>query len=533
MTKNLLKMSLLSAMVAALSGCGEDAKDCGGFFDKTFGREACLKTNVITTSANQTTKNTAVSVQLSSTAIQGKKVEVMSMVDVVSGNAVNQPIPLDTRERDTVMALVDDNIALFALKYDEKPVSLTPASTATYLVLQIKGMLDLPEQQLKQAITDIESDATYPKLVSYINFKVQSGFSDPLNVEADPALMKLVVEISNKLDVTKYQTTSNALSDSSVIQKSYAALPTSQSFSLGDVLLSLVGIQTANADESTIMGDNELVLGQPESNNVKFTNYTFNPFFAYINNDGSQSGKWNYISGKDSIVEFDFKLADIEKAANIQADDGRFMRMLKRMAAIPSASIKDGKQETTLTLNGVNGSGKNTLYVESQGLCQAVLDDSSIDEMTSQQLVASAINGFSLFMAVADVALKANELAAAQDALVKELTSPVNIAKSVAEYKKIKEAVGKAKLEFDQALEKLEKIKVFNDFLKAFVEHVKEIKEKNKLPIENELILLEGALEATDKIINANISYVKAFNTTPQKHKSLVKELLSALGDTV
>ncbi|HMU88846.1 MAG TPA: hypothetical protein PKC11_14640, partial [Agitococcus sp.] len=140
---------------------------------------------------------------------------------------------------------------------------------------------------------------------------------------------------------------------------------------------------------------------------------------------------------------------------------------------------------------------------------------------------------FSLFMAVADVALKANELAAAQDALVKELTSPVNIAKSVAEYKKIKEAVGKAKLEFDQALEKLEKIKVFNDFLKAFVEHVKEIKEKNKLPIENELILLEGALEATDKIINANISYVKAFNTTPQKHKSLVKELLSALGDTV
>ncbi|HMY00185.1 MAG TPA: hypothetical protein PKC44_10475, partial [Agitococcus sp.] len=510
LTKNLLKMSLLSAMVAALSGCGEDAKDCGGFFDKTFGREACLKTNVITTSANQTTKNTAVSVQLSSTAIQGKKVEVMSMVDVVSGNAVNQPIPLDTRERDTVMALVDDNIALFALKYDEKPVSLTPASTATYLVLQIKGMLDLPEQQLKQAITDIESDATYPKLVSYINFKVQSGFSDPLNVEADPALMKLVVEISNKLDVTKYQTTSNALSDSSVIQKSYAALPTSQSFSLGDVLLSLVGIQTANADESTIMGDNELVLGQPESNNVKFTNYTFNPFFAYINNDGSQSGKWNYISGKDSIVEFDFKLADIEKAANIQADDGRFMRMLKRMAAIPSASIKDGKQETTLTLNGVNGSGKNTLYVESQGLCQAVLDDSSIDEMTSQQLVASAINGFSLFMAVADVALKANELAAAQDALVKELTSPVNIAKSVAEYKKIKEAVGKAKLEFDQALEKLEKIKVFNDFLKAFVEHVKEIKEKNKLPIENELILLEGALEATDKIINANISYVKA-----------------------
>ncbi len=44
LTKNLLKMSLLSAMVAALSGCGEDAKDCGGQWDKTFGREECAAT---------------------------------------------------------------------------------------------------------------------------------------------------------------------------------------------------------------------------------------------------------------------------------------------------------------------------------------------------------------------------------------------------------------------------------------------------------------------------------------------------------
>ena len=29
-------------MVAALSGCGEDAKDCNGFWDKTFGREECV-----------------------------------------------------------------------------------------------------------------------------------------------------------------------------------------------------------------------------------------------------------------------------------------------------------------------------------------------------------------------------------------------------------------------------------------------------------------------------------------------------------
>ena len=32
----------MSLVVAILSGCGEDAKDCGGFWDKTFGRDECV-----------------------------------------------------------------------------------------------------------------------------------------------------------------------------------------------------------------------------------------------------------------------------------------------------------------------------------------------------------------------------------------------------------------------------------------------------------------------------------------------------------
>mgnify|MGYP003431321682 CR=1 FL=1 len=39
---SLLKLSAMSLVVATLSGCGEDAKDCGGFWDKTFGREECV-----------------------------------------------------------------------------------------------------------------------------------------------------------------------------------------------------------------------------------------------------------------------------------------------------------------------------------------------------------------------------------------------------------------------------------------------------------------------------------------------------------
>ncbi|MBK8327669.1 MAG: hypothetical protein IPL02_11995 [Moraxellaceae bacterium] len=45
-----LKLSALSVMVAALSGCGEDAKDCNGFWDKTFGREECAVNNASTAS---------------------------------------------------------------------------------------------------------------------------------------------------------------------------------------------------------------------------------------------------------------------------------------------------------------------------------------------------------------------------------------------------------------------------------------------------------------------------------------------------
>ena len=39
---SLLKLSAISLVVATLSGCGENAKDCGGFWDKTFGREECV-----------------------------------------------------------------------------------------------------------------------------------------------------------------------------------------------------------------------------------------------------------------------------------------------------------------------------------------------------------------------------------------------------------------------------------------------------------------------------------------------------------
>jgi hypothetical protein len=37
-----LKALFLAAGVVALAGCNENAKDCGGFWDKTFGREACV-----------------------------------------------------------------------------------------------------------------------------------------------------------------------------------------------------------------------------------------------------------------------------------------------------------------------------------------------------------------------------------------------------------------------------------------------------------------------------------------------------------
>lgn len=52
--KSTLRLSALSVLVATLSGCGEDAKDCGGFWDKTFGREECAASPIVNNTVSLT-----------------------------------------------------------------------------------------------------------------------------------------------------------------------------------------------------------------------------------------------------------------------------------------------------------------------------------------------------------------------------------------------------------------------------------------------------------------------------------------------
>lgn len=158
---SLLKLSAMSLVVATLSGCGEDAKDCGGFWDKTFGREACSK-SIVNNGGSQLPVNT-VTVELSAKATTGKKLEIVSSIDGSVANASNQAI-VTSKSRDTLLAMVDDKIYLKALKYNDTPVKLTPASTAIYLVLQLKGMIQLPDNQLPKAIAAIESHTGYKDL---------------------------------------------------------------------------------------------------------------------------------------------------------------------------------------------------------------------------------------------------------------------------------------------------------------------------------------------------------------------------------
>jgi hypothetical protein len=114
-----LKLSALSVMVAALSGCGEDAKDCNGFWDKTFGREECavaaiqpVSNNVVGSKNNL--PSSAVASDPSKTVAQ--RVVVSEPKEVVAGKLdyTLSPIYCNTAEllqNQTLVVSYDDSQA--------------------------------------------------------------------------------------------------------------------------------------------------------------------------------------------------------------------------------------------------------------------------------------------------------------------------------------------------------------------------------------------------------------------------------------
>lgn len=525
----LLKLSAMSLVVATLSGCGEDAKDCGGFWDKTFGREACSK-SIVNNGGTQLPVNT-VTVELSAKATTGKKLEIVSSIDGSVANASNQAI-VTSKSRDTLLAMVDDKIYLKALKYNDTPVKLTPASTAIYLVLQLKGMIQLPDNQLPKAIAAIESHTGYKDLVSYIDFKVNTGYADPINVELDYALMSLVMAIAKDIKPEDYLNTVAVWSP----VKQYVAKQTT-SLDVGDVLLMIVGIQPTYAgDEATTLGNSELKVGQPNPS-VKFTNYTFNPYFAYVD-DGVTSGKWNYIAGKDSIFSFSFDLSKTSAAVSIKNTDTGKEQAWKYLRAFYQAakgSVQTGNQEASMTLAGVTAAGSHKINVESMGICQ-VLPGLGVpfNQATAQQTASSLMNAFTIMLTLAEVIAGDQELANAQKEFAAELTKPDVLAQLTQELAKINEAIDKAKATKEQVKASVKTAKILNKFLKTFVSEAIKIQEKksekDKGIINNDLLLLRGLLGATDEFLSVAKSFIDVNEATTEEEKSFLVSLSKELG---
>jgi hypothetical protein len=400
-------------------------------------------------------------------------------------------------------------------------------------------MIQLPDNQLPKAIAAIESHTGYKDLVSYIDFKVNTGYADPINVELDYALMSLVMAIAKDIKPEDYLNTVAVWSP----VKQYVAKQTT-SLDVGDVLLMIVGIQPTYAgDEATTLGNSELKVerpkgAEPTNPSVKFTNYTFNPYFAYVDDDGVTSGKWNYLAGKKSIVSFSFSLTEISKAASIKKADSPTDQALKYLGAFFQTSVERGNQETTMTLAGVAAAGSHKINVESMGICQ-ILPGLGVpfNQATEQQTAASLMNAFTIMLALAEVIAGEQGLADAQKEFAAELTKPDVLEQLTKELAKINETIDKAKATKEKVKTAVEKAKMMNEFLKGFVEETISLQEKmvekeKKGVISNELLLVKGLLNAIDDFLKAAEPFVDTKETsTGTEKKTWLAELGKALGE--
>ena len=164
--------------------------------------------NKVNNSQNEQIFTNNVTIELSTKATEGKTLQISSSIDIIDIPNTNNGnyVTIKSTAKDRLILTANDTLYLAALRYNNAPIKMTPASTATYLILQIKWMLSLPEDQLLEAISNIKSHKWYETLVSYIDYKVNSGYKDPLNVELDYALMEQIVTIANDLKVQKKST---------------------------------------------------------------------------------------------------------------------------------------------------------------------------------------------------------------------------------------------------------------------------------------------------------------------------------------
>lgn len=205
---NLFKLTALSVMVAALSGCGEDAKDCGGFWDKTFGREECSATPTPVPQAplgQNVVQNNVVLSASAQQVVAGQTVQVTSFIDSSSG--LNGQIKTDA-QADIISVMRGDEILLMQPVLDGQPqtTDISFESTALQLVLMDAKFSGSDVAIRKAAIAKIKAHPQFSQLVSLVESALNSQQPNPLDAMVSPYLYDTAFGIANDIDLATLQT---------------------------------------------------------------------------------------------------------------------------------------------------------------------------------------------------------------------------------------------------------------------------------------------------------------------------------------
>ena len=340
---SLLKLSAMSLVVATLSGCGEDAKDCGGFWDKTFGREECVVALPVAAAVPQLplganiVQNTFKVATEAQQVFAGQTVEVTSFVD--SSASLNGQIKTDA-QADIISVMRGEEILLMQPVFDGKPqtAEVSFESTALALVLMAPKFSGSTVDVRKAAVSKIMQHQKFAALVKQVKEAVSSGLYEPMSVMNSASMYDTAGEIADSISLSELLASVNSVSTTQKIAQT--------AISSMDKVSNLF-VQPAYASNTVFNGEQymEAALQKDKERStihqIKFSNKSMVAYFAYNANDTSQS---YMVDGAGQAIEFS-KFSDIVAAA--KQKDGFQATSLAVVRNVVSLS----KKSTAIDLN--------------------------------------------------------------------------------------------------------------------------------------------------------------------------------------
>lgn len=188
--KVLLKVSAVSVVVAALSGCNENLKDCGGFWDKTFGREACAISTTLSTASISVTPPVV-------------KANVVAIDDTLQAKlSINYPTANDQTTSDVYLTLNNSNNDFADVKQGSVLVIEKNSQLPLGMAAKVVKMQSQPNNQLSTELEYVPLTDVFDSLNVYAdhsNMVLDAPvFYPAANISYVPPLPDQVVGIAQK-----------------------------------------------------------------------------------------------------------------------------------------------------------------------------------------------------------------------------------------------------------------------------------------------------------------------------------------------